>query len=160
MAKKSNAFMEMSKKDTVDLLVGAFEGGSNYWYIIKNKTLPKQVSELYMPSEQISGNKFREYKKLDQPLDVPQDEEIYKNWKEETGFHSIYDTLLNDGELEICDDEKRYCGKLSMKIIRKKTPQYIKKHAKSWKRIKEQQEDAIDSDAFLQEMLFDDIIFG
>ena len=47
-----------------------------------------------------------------------------------------------------------------MKKIREKTPKFIKSNPNSWKRIKSEQSDAIDSDAFLQFMLFDNVIFG
>ncbi len=156
--------MGLSKKDTVDVLVGAFEGGSNYWIGNVKKTYPEKASIFSMPTEEtkkMKGKKigFEEIE-LDEPLEVPKDPDQLREFKKKTGFHGIYDTLLNGGELDICDDQKAYCGKVSMKTIREKIPQFIKKYPKKWKDIKEQNGDASTSDAFLQFMLFDEVIFG
>ncbi len=152
--------MGLSKRDTMNVLVGAFEGGSNYWVDSVKKEYPEEASVFFMPSKKLSGKDINlELLELETPLKVPKDPEDLKKFKEETGFHGLYDTLLNGGELEICG-ERNICGKISMKTIRKKTPEFIKAHPKRWKRIKEKQEDAIDSDAFLQFMLFDKVMFG
>ncbi|MFA5731309.1 MAG: hypothetical protein WC934_04845 [Acidithiobacillus sp.] len=159
---KKNAYMGLSKKGIVDVLVGAFEGGSNNWYQIKNIKKPTEAKELYMPTNKY--NYTDNYTVLDTPLKIPTNNDEYKEFKKKTGYHGVYDTLLNGGELEICDIEdpkdKDMCKPLSISIIRKKIPQFIKKHAKVWKKIKDEDADANDSDIFLQEMLYDDVIFN
>ena len=93
---KGNPYMGISKKDTIDLLVGAFEGGSNSWIEGSKITeYPNEVNELYMPSEKVTGKKYAGYTKLNQPIPVPKDKEEFVKFKKETGYHGIYDTLLN-----------------------------------------------------------------
>lgn len=91
-------------------LVGALEGGSNYWYYIPMKKItkkPKVIEKLAFPKTSVEKEICKNASRLDDELCVLKTPIEYKKENlpklKELGFHPIYDTVANGGKIKICD---------------------------------------------------------
>jgi len=121
-----------------DLLVGAFEGGSNYWYRIDGKTFPPGSK----PAD------FKEGGRMQPPGE-------YYHWSEliptyPGGSLTIREVGEGEGEAEVLDLAALKRGWILLK----------EKHRESYDRIMQGNEDASDGDLFLQLALFGEVVFG
>jgi hypothetical protein len=126
-----------------DLLSGAFEGGSNYWYRIESKKFPP-------------GSKYEDFKEEGrmQPL-RPDGSADYYHWSQliptfPGGQLVIRDISEDEGEALVLD----------LPALKKAWILLKGKYQKIYKRVIDQSWDASDADVFLQLALFDDVIYG
>lgn len=136
-------FDAQTEKIVRDLLVGAFEGGSNYWYRIDSKKFPP-------------GSKVQDFKEGGrmQPR-RPDGSEDYYHWSEliptfPGGQLVIRDIGEGEGEAHVLDLVALKKGWILLK----------QKYPKIYKSVIEENWDASDGDVFLQLALFGDVIFG
>jgi len=136
-------FDEETEKLVRDLLSGAFEGGSNYWYRIESKKPPP-------------GSKMEDFKEGGrmQPR-RPDGSENYYHWAQliptfPGGQLVIRETSEGEGESHVLDLAALKKGWI---LLRQKYP-------KIYKRVVDESWDGSDADVFLQLALFDDVIFG
>lgn len=136
-------FDEETEKLIRDLLVGAFEGGSNYWYRIDSKKFPP-------------GSKMEDFKEGGrmQPR-RPDGSEDYYHWSQliptfPGGQLVIRDVGEGEGETHVLD----------LAALKKAWMLLKQKHPKIYKRVIDESWDASDGDVFLQLALFDKVIFG
>lgn len=142
----------LSKKDMANLLITAWEGGSNYWVDYADYVPPKGMS-------------LKDLKKTAWENLPPEEREF---WKEEKGV-PLYSTLpflppsvkwkikFVPSEVVKAEGEAYY---LTPENMREAALKIAKTHPHIFKRIKEEQYDAGDADAWLQTALFDEVIFG
>jgi len=130
-----------TEKMARDLLVAAFEGGSNSWYRIDGKKLP--------PGTQMAD--FKEGGRM-QPRreDGSQD---YYHWSQ------LIPTIPG-GQLVIRDTEGDEAHVLDLPAIRKGLMLMKQKFPQHYARVVDESYDASDGDVFLQLALFDEVIFG
>jgi hypothetical protein len=127
-----------------DLLVAAFEGGSNYWYRIEGKKLP--------PGTKIAD--FKEGGRM-QPQRGDGSEDYY-NWAQliptiPGGQIVIREVGEGEGDTYVLD----------LPAIRKALMLFKQQYPQKYKRVVEHEDyDASDGDIFLQLALFDKVIFG
>lgn len=132
---------EKTEKMVRDLLVAAFEGGSNYWYRIDGKKLPP-------------GTKIEDFKKGGrmQPR-RPDGSEDYYHWSQ------LIPTIPG-GQLILRETEGNEAVVLDLPAIKKGLMLMKQKYPKHYERALDESYDAGDADVFLQVALFDDVIFG
>ena len=132
---------EKTEKMVRDLLVAAFEGGSNYWYRIDGKKLPP-------------GTKIEDFKKGGrmQPR-RPDGSEDYYHWSQ------LIPTIPG-GQLILRETEGNEAVVLDLPAIKKGLMLMKQKYPKHYERVLDESYDAGDADVFLQLALFDDVIFG
>ena len=124
-----------------DLLVAAFEGGSNSWYRIDGKKLPP-------------GTKMADFKEGGRMQPRREDgSENYYHWSQ------LIPTIPG-GQLIIRDTEGDEAHVLDLPSIRKGLMLMKQKYPKHYARAVDESYDASDGDVFLQLALFDDVIFG
>lgn len=131
-------FDPKTEKMVRDLLVSAFEGGSNYWYRIESEKLP-------------TGTKKADFKEGGRM----QPEGEYYHWSQliptyPGGQLVIRDISEGEGETHVLDLAALRRGWLLLK----------KKYPESYKRVLEENYDANDGDLFLQLALFGELVFG
>lgn len=142
----------LSKKDMSDLLVTAWEGGSNYWVDVAEYKTPK-------------GMTWDELEKLAWE-NLPQEEKDF--WKKPEGvpFYAMMAFLppsvkwkvkFVPNEVVKEEGEKYY---LTPENMREAAPKVAKEYPHIFKRIKEGQFDAGDADVWLQMAIFGEVIFG
>jgi hypothetical protein len=136
-------FDQKTEEIVRDLLVGAFEGGSNYWYRIESKTFP--------PGSKMAD--FQEGGRM-QPR-RPDGSEDYYHWSQlipmfPGGQLVIREVGEGEGETFVLDLPALKKGWILLK----------QKHPKIYERVMEESWDAADADVFLQLSLFDKVIFG
>lgn len=120
-----------------DLLVGAFEGGSNYWYRIESKKLPPGTSEKdFKEGGRMQPEHY--YHPLQLIPTIPGGQLVIREVSEGMGETHVLDL----GAL-----------KRGLMLFKEKYP-------KKWKRAMEGNADASDADVFLQLSLFGEVIFG
>lgn len=141
----------LSKEDMASLLTTAWEGGSNYWVEVADFIPPKGMS-------------YKELKKAAWDA-APEKEKEF--WKDEgpTGRWPLYALLpylppsvkwkISFKPQE--DDEVVY---LTPENMRKSVVKLAEKYPHVFARIKSEDYDAGDADAWLQMAIFDDVIFG
>lgn len=124
-----------------DLLVAAFEGGSNSWYRIDGKKLPP-------------GTKMEDFKQGGrmQPRRGDGSEDYY-HWAQ------LIPTVPG-GQLIIRETESGEAVVLDLPALRKGLMLMKQKFPKHYARAVDESYDASDADVFLQLSLFDDVIFG
>lgn len=127
--------------DIADLLCGALEGGSNYWYEIEDKTEPTKWI-------------------IDQPIIFSTKEEAEKNNK-----HYLHFYPLNPGGSLVfttLDDEKRKKKEhiLNLQNIQIGLQQMAVLYPKHFADFQSNNYDGITSDVFLQMCLFGKIIYS
>ena len=130
----------ISKKRIQNLLVGALEGGSNYWYSINRYVFP----------DGITHQDFREGGKFTDPHDY---------------FHSSEIIPLTEGCSVIIDAEDYLApdGKewtLNLESIQRGLNIFEEKSPYEYGRFITEDDDAGTSDVFLQLCLFGEIVFG
>lgn len=125
-----------TEKMVRDLLVTAFEGGSNYWYRIDGKKLP--------PGTAMAD--FKQGGRMQPSGD-------YYHWSQ------LIPTIPG-GQLIIRDTEGDEAHVLDLPAIRKGLMLMKQKFPKHYARALDESYDAGDADVFLQLSLFDDVIFG
>lgn len=135
---KGDRFDKKTEQDIRDLLSGAFEGGSNYWYRIEKKKLPPGTTM----------EDFKEGGSM-QPRDT------YYHWSQliptyEGGALIIRDISEGEGE--------KYT--LDLPALKKGWELLGKKYPKIQKEVLEGNYDASDADVFLQLAVFGDVIYG
>jgi len=141
-----------SKKDMADLLVTAWEGGSNYWVEVAEYKAPKGMS-------------FERLEKLAWEA-LPQEEKEF--WKKPDGvpFYSMMAYLppsvkwkvkFTPNEVVKEEGEAYY---LTPENMRAAAPKLAEKYPHIFARIKDENYDAGDADAWLQMAVFGDVIFG
>lgn len=121
-----------------DLLVTAFEGGSNYWYRIEKEKFPPGTKK----ADFVEGGRM-------------QPEGNYYHWSQliptiPGGHLVIRDVSEGQGETFVLDLPAL---KRAWVLLREKFP-------KRYKRILDEDFDAADGDAFLQLATFGDVIYG
>jgi len=127
---------------TRDLLVTAFEGGSNYWYLIESRHVPK-------------GTKFADFREDGRM----QPKDIYYHWSQliPTSGGSLKISVKDD----FVPEGKRELFTLDMKALNKGWRLLRQKHPKIyWRIVKDEDFDAEDADVFLQLALFGDVVYG
>lgn len=136
-------FDEKTEQIIRNLLVGAFEGGSNYWYRIESKKLPP-------------GTKMKDFSEGGrmQPR-RPDGSEHYFHWSQliptyPGGQLVIRDVAEGEGETHVLD----------LPALKKGWMLFKQKYPNQYKRVIEENDDAGDADVFLQLALFDEVIFG
>jgi len=141
-----------SKKDMSDLLVTAWEGGSNYW-----------VGESeYIPPKGMSWERLHKLAWETQP------KEEREFWKKPDGvpFYSMMAYLppsvkwkvkFKPNEVVKKEGEVYY---LTPENMRAAAPKLAEKYPHIFARIKAGDYDALDADAWLQMAIFGDVIFG
>jgi len=127
-----------TEKIVRDLLVGAFEGGSNYWYRIESKKFPP-------------GSKVADFQKGGR-MQPPDD---YYHWSEliptfPGGQLVIREIGEGEGETFVLD----------LAALKKAWILLKQKYPKVHKRAEEESWDAADADVFLQLALFGEVVFG
>lgn len=126
-----------------DLLSGAFEGGSNYWYRLETKKLPP-------------GSKIQDFKQGGRMQPRREDgSENYYHWSQliptfPGGHLVIREVSDGEGETHVLD----------LPALKKAWILLRQKHPKIYKRVIDENWDASDADVFLQLALFDNVIFG
>lgn len=132
-----------TEKTVRDLLVGAFEGGSNYWYRIESQKFPPGSRKV----------DFQEGGRM-QPR-RPDGSPDYYHWSQliptfPGGQLVIRDVGEGEGETHVLDLSGLKKGWILLK----------QKYPKIYKRVIDESWDASDADVFLQLAIFDDVIFG
>ena len=121
-----------------DLLVSAFEGGSNYWYRIESKKLPPGTKE----KDFKEGGRMQDADQYYHPMQIiptiPGGQLVIRDVSEGLGETAILDL-----------------GALKRGLILLK-----EKYPRIWKRAMEGTADAADGDVYLQLSLFGKVIFG
>lgn len=139
-----------SKQDMSDLLVTAFEGGSNYWI---------QFVEYQMPPGMTKADLRRA------AWDAMPDEEK-RLWKEEgpTGRWPLYVALpyLPPSvqwaiKIKPFEDEAVL---LTPENMRQAAAEFAKRFPQAFRRVKEGDFDAGDADAWLQTAVFGEVVYG
>lgn len=142
----------VSKKDMASLLITAWEGGSNYWVEYADYIPPKGMS-------------LKELKKVAWE-NAPQEEKDFWKTSEGVPLYSLLPFLppsvkwkikFKPSEVISKEDEVYYLTPENMRDAAKKL---IPKYPHIFARIKSEDYDAGDADAWLQMALFDDVIFG
>ena len=142
----------LSKKELSDLLVTAWEGGSNYWV-----DSAKYISPKGMTYDELHHLAWE---------NLPEEDKEF--WKEEKGvpLYSMLPYIPSSVKWKIRfvptdvineEGEKFY---LTAENMKEAGPQVAKTHPQIFKRIKEGQFDAGDADVWLQTALFNEVIFG
>lgn len=132
-----------TEKMVRDLLVGAFEGGSNQWYRIESKKFPP-------------GSKVQDFKEGGRMQARRADgSEDYYHWSQliptfPGGQLVIRDVSDGEGETHVLD----------LAALKKAWILLRQKYPKIYKRVIDESWDAADADVFLQLAVFDDVIFG
>lgn len=136
-------FDEKTEEMIRNLLVGAFEGGSNYWYRIESKKFPP-------------GTKMKDFGEGGrmQPR-RPDGSENYFHWSQliptyPGGQLVIRDVAEGEGETHVLD----------LAALKKGWMLFRQKYPDQYKRVMEENDDAGDADVFLQTALFGEAIFG
>jgi hypothetical protein len=136
-----------SKQTMSNLLVGAWEGGSNYWV----------DSVKYLPPK---GMTMQELKHL--AWDAAPDDEK-RLWRDRDGRWPLYLFLpflppSVDWKIEFASSEgKAY---LTPKNMREAAEKLLEQDPHIFARIKSEDDDAGDADAWLQTAIFGEVIFG
>lgn len=142
----------VSKKDMANLLVTAWEGGSNYWVEYADYIPPKGMS-------------LKELKKVAWENAPAEEKEFWKT-SEGVPLYSLLPFLppsvkwkikFKPNEVVKEDDEVYY---LTPENMREAVVKLIPKYSHIFARIKSEDYDAGDADAWLQMAIFDDVIFG
>lgn len=139
----------LSKKDMADLLVTAWEGGSNYWVEYADYVPPK-------------GMKRDELRRIAWE-NLPQEEKEFWKTSEGVPLYSMLPYLPPSVKWKIKfkpieNEPPKY---LTPENMREASSKLIKKdYAHIFARIKDENYDAGDADAWLQMALFGDVIFG
>lgn len=130
------AEMPKTLRRTRDLLVAAFEGGSNYWYTIEKAHYPPGTT----------AADFKEGGRM-QPED-------YYHWSQLV-------PTVSGGSLEITAEDMDGVYKLDKKALARGWRLLRQQHPKIyWRIFKEDDFDAGDADVFLQLALFGEVVFG
>jgi hypothetical protein len=123
--------VEISSERVADLLCCAFEGGSNYWCVIKEKRKPWEFVFRYMPDLSDKPTSYTDY-----PLN-------------RGGF-----LMVGDNEGDMPD------GLLDLGTIRNGLQTMADKYPRHWHDFINDNEDADTGDVFLQCCLWGEVIFG
>jgi len=118
-----------------DLLCGAFEGGSNYWYQIEDYTMPKELT--------FKGDCLDLLCEGEDPMNT---------------FRFLTYPLNEGGEVLISSEEGTHS--LNLKAIKKGLQFMAKKYPRHFNDFMQENDDACTSDVFLQCCLFGEVIFG
>ena len=142
----------LSKKDMSDLLITAWEGGSNYWVEVAKYEPPAGMSKAELKQLAWDALPFEEKDLWKTPQGVP----LYAmlaylppsvKWR--IAFEPN-EVIKGKGEVYY----------LTPKGMREAAPKLAKAHPHIYKRIREEGYDAGDADAWLQMAIFDEVIFG
>jgi uncharacterized protein YsxB (DUF464 family) len=89
-----------------------------------------------MPSKQMTQDNWKMFT-LENPMKVPKLLQPFLDFKKLTGFHNVYDSLLNGGKLYFNDaeDEDEQLGTLTLESINEKLKEFSENYPNRWKRI-------------------------
>lgn len=141
-----------SKKDIADLLVTAWEGGSAYWVEVAEYVPPKGMS-------------MERLEKLGWDAAPAEEKEFWKTPKD-VPFYALMAYLppsvkwkvkFKPNEVVKKEGERYY---LTPESMREAAPKLADKYPHIFARIKSEDYDALDADAWLQMGVFGDVIFG
>lgn len=126
-----------------DLLCGAFEGGSNYWYQIEGYTKPKALT--------FKGDCLDLLKEGDDPMKKFR----YLTYPLNEGGAVLIST--DEGEL---NEDNKDIHTLDLKAIKKGLQIMAKDYPRHFNDFMQENDDACTSDVFLQCCLFGEVVFG
>jgi hypothetical protein len=143
VSKVEERFDPKTEEIVRDLLSGAFEGGSNYWYRIESKKFPPGSN----PKDFWEGGRMQPFQ--------PDGSADYYHWSEllptfPGGQLVIREIAEGEGETYILD----------LAALKKAWILLKQKYPEIYKRVKLEDWDAGDADVFLQLALFGEVIFG
>lgn len=121
-----------------DLLCSAFEGGSNYWYMIESQNEPTR-------------------------FDFLSDAEFAKSMNREPTMYPHIDYPLNPGgslTITANGDGERTSWVLNLEAIEKGLVVFMEKCPRHWADFMAENDDAITADCFLQCCLFGEVVYG
>src|SRR5271168_2961038 len=119
-----------------NLLCSAFEGGSNYWYMIEVSHRPVNFDRYRTSKEQI-------YPHIDYPMN--------------TGGYLLI-SANGDGEQEEINGKKIW--KLDLASMKKGTRVFAEKYPRHFADVLDETDDSTTGDVFLQCCLFGEVIYG
>lgn len=125
------------------LLVSAFEGGSNYWYMIERAEFPEGVTE----EDFCEGGRFTDPKNYFHPTQL-------------IPFHPGCALIITDSEASKGDDNYKKEFRLDRPALEKGIQVMAEKYPHHFKSVMEENTDAITGDVYLQCCLFGDAIYG
>jgi hypothetical protein len=125
---------DVSLERVRDLLCNAFEGGSNYWYVIVDYHRPADETKLYRGTDELP------FPHLDYPVSE--------------GGHLMISTHMGD---EFLGQTK---WPLSLVTIRKGLEVMRQKYPQHWHDFIVENDDATTGDVFLQCCLFEETVYG
>jgi len=141
----------LSKKDMSDLLVTAWEGGSNYWIEHADYVPPKGMS-------------IENLRALAWEAAPPEEHELWRRegpkgrWPLYAFLPLLPPSVKWKIKFKPIEDEPAVF--LTPENMREAAPKLVDTHPKIFGRIKSGDFDAGDADAWLQTAVFDEIIFG
>jgi hypothetical protein len=115
-----------------DLLCSAFEGGSNYWYMIEKFIAPKALT-VRLDAEQV-------YRHVDYPLNVG--------------------GALLVSDARVAGEEDKKTVRLNLKAIKRGLTVMASKYPHHWGNFMRENDDAETGDVFLQCCLFGELVYG
>jgi hypothetical protein len=131
---KTTINIDFSLERVSDLLCSAFEGGSNYWYMIE-KFIKPPVVKGYTGLPDV-------YRHLDYPLSP--------------GGALIVSDAVGSG----CDGTSAKRARLNLKSIRRGLSVMAEKYPQHFAAWREENDDAETGDVFLQCCLFNEVVYG
>lgn len=133
--------IDIDDKLILNLLCCAFEGGSNYWYIIEKVNYPPGMKN----KDYAEGGKAQ----------LPGE---YWTWAQLVPMAEGGSLIVGDKEDQ--GNKKRYKGTLNRETIAKGLQVMAEKYAAQFDRVIAETEDGDTGDVFLQCCLFGEMIFG
>ena len=131
-------FKLLSDEEVRNALIGALEGGSNYWFFLKKEATDKIKEEYNNLSDSYKDNV-----EFDNCISV-----------------MLFHVLMNDIEIPVYGQEiDELLGVISLKTMQMAEELMMKEHNESLRRMITGDSDAFDDDIFFQLSVMQDVVF-
>lgn len=159
MADTTNKQIDLNKSILTDeqmcnMLVGAFEGGSNYWYFLKDLSMIPKVG--YKPQTEYNIKSLGEHKEFDS---------TQKHRMIDCLVHRIFEAAMLDIKVPVFDseadeDDNEPLGYLTKESMIKGSYLMLQESPEHFANIISENDDAETADVFLQYAVLGEIVYG
>lgn len=143
----------LTEEQMINMLVGAFEGGSNYWYFIRDLSMIPKVG--YKPQTEYNIKSLVEHKDFDSKN---------KHRMIDCLVHRIFEAVMLGAKIEVFDieaeDDDESIGFLTKESMIKGSYLMLQESPEHFANIISENDDAETADVFLQYAVLGEIVYG